>query len=227
MSRFQDDLGVEAEKVAAEVLRLLGAGQSVGLSTGELVYVIASRIAAGNLSAMRLAELSLLSLQAVESAVEAGVVTGAAGKAETTRWTDTGRLEKGVTTILASDGQEAVVMRLERMARSEVLETGQRAYHDAMQTTEGVKGWKRDLEGGACQLCTWWAQDGRVWPKDHPLPKHKGCTCTQEAVVVDWIRDTAAGKAKKRRDRAIANSDRRSAEVRAMQARQMEAVSNV
>lgn len=118
---------------------------------------------------------------------------------EVDRWTDPDRLEKAVNTILRSQEDEddtprssqgmgerpGPENRLERLGRSEVAETGQNALHAALQTTEGVEGWRREMEPGACQLCQWWWREGRIWPKAHPMPKHKGCECTPEIVVAE------------------------------------------
>lgn len=217
--RFQDELrelaratGLDARSIAAEA-------DSESMSWQDAAYLIASRVQAGNLQAMRLAEAVLMLLE-LEADVSAGVVTGAASIPEVERWTDHDRLELAATTILTDRNPETILSRVERLGRAEVVGTGQGAYHDGMQTSEGVEGWRRDLEGGACQLCTWWSRDGRVWPKDHPMQKHTGCECTQEAVIAASVQKTMAQKAAERRQAAIENTDRRSAEVRAIQAAQ-------
>lgn len=91
------------------------------------------------------------------------------------------RLTKALTTIVASDLD--TVMQLVRLATNEPLDAAARAHHDAMQTTALVSGWRRRLEADACQLCTWWWREGRVWQKNHPMPRHPGCACHAEPVV--------------------------------------------
>ncbi|WP_099024461.1 structural protein [Mycolicibacterium palauense] len=81
-------------------------------------------------------------------------------------------------------------MRLERLARSEVFETAQNATHEAMQEQDLIEGWVRHMDADPCQLCRWWWRDGRVWPKAHPMPTHKGCNCTQRVVLTESVAST-------------------------------------
>lgn len=80
--------------------------------------------------------------------------------------------------------------RLERLARSEVFETAQQATHDAMQKQPLVEGWVRHMDADPCQLCRWWWRDGRIWPKAHPMPRHKGCNCQPKVVLAQDIQST-------------------------------------
>lgn len=81
-------------------------------------------------------------------------------------------------------------MRLERLARSEVFEAAQQATHEAMQQQDLIEGWVRHMDADPCQLCVWWWREGRVWPKAHPMPTHKGCNCSQRVVLAADIRST-------------------------------------
>ena len=94
---------------------------------------------------------------------------------------DTERLTKAVRTIADSDSDTA--MQLSRLARSEPLDTAQRVTLDAMAAQDAVSGWVRQLNAEACELCRWWARDGRVWPKDHKFPRHPGCNCQPRIVL--------------------------------------------
>ncbi|MGM0700385.1 MAG: hypothetical protein ACQEVD_16185 [Actinomycetota bacterium] len=89
--------------------------------------------------------------------------------------TATERLTKAATTILGSGLDTR--MQVERLAAGETLAAAHRTYADTMAATPHVTGWTRGLDGGACELCQWWARDGRVWPSDHPMPTHTGCKC--------------------------------------------------
>lgn len=104
---------------------------------------------------------------------------------------DTPRLTKAANTVLASaeasDVPEKIVARL---ARSEPLEAAADAYSDAMVRSGRTKGWVRQKSASACQLCTWWWREGRVWPAEHPFQHHKGCTCTPRPVVAQDIKET-------------------------------------
>lgn len=97
---------------------------------------------------------------------------------------DLERLHKAAGTVLDvadnSADPDAIVGRL---ARSEPLETGNRAASEAMNKQPAVEGWVRDTGGDCCELCEWWSRDGQVWPADHEMPTHKGCTCTPDPVV--------------------------------------------
>ena len=85
------------------------------------------------------------------------------------------------------DPQETQVARL---ARCEPLEAAQQASHDAMQQQPLVEGWIRHMDADPCQLCVWWWREGRVWPKAHPMPRHKGCNCQPEVVLRQSIQST-------------------------------------
>ena len=82
---------------------------------------------------------------------------------------------------------EAIIARL---ARAETFTAGQSAYSDGIASSPHTKGWIRGLEPDACQLCRWWWREGRVWPKAHPMPTHKGCTCSPIPVVRAGIKST-------------------------------------
>ena len=185
MSGYQDELRELARATGLRARELSAGLEAEGVPWPEHVRGVSSVIGSGNLQAMRLSELEVMRVDALNPAVRSGVVTGAGGQAEAARWTDMARLEQAVATILQSRKPETNGSRIERLGRAEVVETGQASMHDALQTTEGVEGWTRDLEPGACEMCQWWAREGRVWPKAHPMPKHKGCECTQELVVAD------------------------------------------
>lgn len=184
MSTFQLELHEQGRATGLRTREVAEVGQRSGLSWPDLLHLTADTVLTGNLRAMRLAELELMRTDAIHPVVRSSVITGAAGLAETLRWTDAVRLESAVATILGDRSPSTQGSRLERLGRAEVVETGQAAFHDALQTSEGVEGWVRDMEPGACQLCEWWSREGRIWPKAHPMPKHKGCECTPRAVPV-------------------------------------------
>lgn len=104
-------------------------------------------------------------------------------------WTDTGRLQAAVELIHAEADVADPRMRLERLAHGETSSTAAEAYGDALQADERVSGWVRRVNAGGCQLCSWWARNGRVWPAELTMPRHTGCRCTQTPVVVDQITD--------------------------------------
>lgn len=85
---------------------------------------------------------------------------------------------------------EDASMRLERLARAEVMSTAQTATTAAMRDQQAVEGWVRHMDDDPCQLCRWWWREGRVWPKAHPFQSHPGCNCQPKIVVTDHIQST-------------------------------------
>lgn len=176
-------LGAASEAKVVEVYRRFVAGH---LDQEETVALIAQIIAAANSRAVALADLSLASTLMLELGTPVAVV-GVVRPAD-----DPVRLRKAATTVLdvaaTSAVPEAIVGRL---ARSEPLESAANAYSEAISRSDLVQGWVRHVSAGACELCTWWSRDGRVWPKDHVMPTHKGCTCTPRAVVTEQIKSVS------------------------------------
>jgi len=107
------------------------------------------------------------------------------------------RLRKAMRTIFRRHREQPDAetnrpdMQIGRTAHSEPLEAGQRATTEAMTKHPLVQGWIREFDADPCQLCTWWARDGRIWPADHPMPTHKGCNCSQRIVVAERIKETS------------------------------------
>lgn len=102
------------------------------------------------------------------------------------------RIGKAVTTVLA--GRETAVSAAARLARSEAVEAAQTAFGSVLGQSKKVRGWKRGMESDPCELCSWWSRDGRVWPKDYTLQRHKGCTCRQVPVTITQATMTAPGE---------------------------------
>lgn len=93
---------------------------------------------------------------------------------------------KAARTILEGPEEQHAV-RLARLARSEVARAGQDAREDAIRESDLVAGWTRGVDSTSCQLCTWWHRGGRVWPKDHHMPRHTGCTCVQVPTLAERV----------------------------------------
>ncbi|MGB6243677.1 hypothetical protein [Gordonia sp. (in: high G+C Gram-positive bacteria)] len=154
------------------------------LDREETVRMIAHLIAEANGRARSLADMAMAAQMMVELQ-EPLPVTGVAYP------DDVPRLRKAADTVLtvaeASEVPEAIVARL---ARSEPLEAAAEAAQDAMVRSGLTKGWIRQKSPNACQLCTWWWREGRVWPAEHPFQHHKGCTCSPKPVLREGIRET-------------------------------------
>lgn len=94
------------------------------------------------------------------------------------------RLTEAVKTI-----DTDVPMRLERLARTEVFTAAQSTVTESLSSvTDRPRrhvGWVRQLDPAHCERCEWWARNGRVWPKNHPMPTHPNCNCVQRVVITD------------------------------------------
>lgn len=93
------------------------------------------------------------------------------------------RFTKAVATVMADDDQESIAQRLGRLALAEAIGAAQRQSADTMRGQRDVEGWTRQLDSDPCQLCQWWAREGRVWPASHTMPTHPGCACAQQWTV--------------------------------------------
>ena len=113
-----------------------------------------------------------------------------------------GRLETAVETILSGDGDPR--MQLSRLGRAEPVEAVQDGYTGAIARSKLLQGWTRGLEADACELCQWWWREGRVWPKDHIMPRHKGCECMPEPVLTAEITGTSRKGKNRSAERAAA-----------------------
>lgn len=181
---YVDTLKALAAETEREVLVAYRSYVEGLLDEDETVVLIATYIARANGRARMLADNAI----ALELMAQLGEVVPVAGVPIPD---DTDRLLLAAGTVLTvaakSDVPEAIIARL---ARSEPLESAAKAYSDAMVRSGRTKGWVRQRSATACQLCTWWWREGRVWPAEHPFQHHKGCTCTPKPVVAEDIQET-------------------------------------
>lgn len=113
------------------------------------------------------------------------------------------RLTKAVSTIVSEhdpEDLETTTDRLDRLGRSETSKAAQDAAREVAEHDDRVRGWVRDLNADACELCTWWWREGRVWPADHVMPRHPGCDCWPRPVTVNYT-PRVSPEAQKRSDR--------------------------
>lgn len=123
---------------------------------------------------------------------------------------NTARLTKALATIAASD--QDTLMQLARIANAEPLEAAARRFSESIRADRRVKGWVRQLEPNACQLCVWWWREGRTWPKEHPMPTHKGCTCHPLPTVAEEIESTMYTRKLERARQAAENTKKHNPE---------------
>lgn len=197
VENYQAQTEALAARTAVQVASINAALQAGDLSVPDAELLIASVVDAANNLA------SLLADQYVSVTVETatGAATPVSGAAPTD---DVDRLAKAVSTVLTEDGEADPDpgMRLERLARSEPLEAGQRVVAEVMAEHPQVEGWTRHMDGDPCQLCRWWWREGRVWPKEHPFQQHKGCNCQPKIVVAENIQSTIYTRRLERERRA-------------------------
>lgn len=113
------------------------------------------------------------------------------------------------------DGEPAQLeQRLARLGYVLPIDETHAGYADALREDDLATGWTRLVDSTGCELCEWWAREGRVWPKRHPMPRHNGCKCQQVPEYAQAASSTEYTRKLERREQAIANRDRRSAEVR-------------
>jgi hypothetical protein len=178
---YEETLRGLSDGTAKIILQLWAAVERGDLPVSDFPEVAAQIIAVANAQGRAAAEVAL-----------AGYLTAATGTVITVATfpvvDDTPRLVKALLTILGSALD--TVMQLTRIATAEPLEAAANRFSEAMAEQPMVTGWVRQLEPDACQLCVWWWREGRVWPKDHPMPTHKGCTCHPLPTVAVEIQST-------------------------------------
>ena len=145
-----------------------------------VVEYVALVVGAANATAATAAVLSLA--QAVADALGVTVRLPATPAPPSVHHTDLDRLRAAAGTVLELS-QDDPAGRLRRLALAETTESAADAYSRALTADARVSGWRRALDTDACQLCRWWWREGRVWPKDHVMPRHKGCLCAQKPVT--------------------------------------------
>lgn len=160
-------LGQFSEDRAHVIFERWQAGE---LTFDEAVALLAALVASANSRAAALADLSLAAT-IMHQIGEPVATLGLTAPAD-----DVDRLTKASRTLLSLDN--VTPERVRRLARCEPLDTAAKAWSDGIDQSRHVDGWVRQTHG-SCQLCTWWARGGQVWAADHPMPRHKGCTCSQ------------------------------------------------
>ena len=145
-----------------------------------VVEYVALVVGAANATAATAAVLSLM--QAVADALAVPVRMPATPVPPSAHHTDLDRLRAAAATVLMLS-QNDPAGRLRRLALAETADSAADAYSRALTSDDRVVGWTRALDSGACQLCRWWWREGRVWPRNHPMPRHKGDLCAQKPVT--------------------------------------------
>ncbi|MEL4358389.1 MULTISPECIES: hypothetical protein [unclassified Luteococcus] len=171
---FEDTLHQLSEGTAKVVLQLWEALDLGELDPDDFPELVAMLVATANAQGAAAGQLAFRAFMEAHDASPTAIAAVAAVD-------DHERLLQAVGTVLSSELDTR--MQLERLARNEPMQAATNAFHDAMQGEQRVSGWRRQLEAEPCQLCRWWARDGRVWQADHRMPRHTGCACHQIPVI--------------------------------------------
>ncbi|WP_158726385.1 hypothetical protein [Tomitella fengzijianii] len=182
MSGYEDLVMRVGGQTADQVLALYAKLEAGEITDDEFVALAADLVAGANLRGASVSELVL------RAYVEQATGRPVAGKAALRSQFDAHRLRTAVRTILASELDTE--MQLRRLVTVEVSQASADAYGESLRRYPGISGWTRDMESGACQLCNWWWREGRVWAREHPMPRHKGCTCHQVPVIDGEVQST-------------------------------------
>lgn len=163
------------DDTAARVLAIYASFTEGNLDSDETVGLIATTVALGNSRATALADASLaatLMLALREPIPTLGLLPPPG---------DVQRLHKAAGTLLdVVEDTPDPLARVGRLGHSEPLTRAADAFSEGMAKSVHVTGWRRGLSGSPCQLCRWWWRDGTIWPATHPMPTHKGCSCTPQ-----------------------------------------------
>lgn len=166
-------VGDVSDALEARIHALIAAGWELD----DVVESAATLIATANVSAARIGAIVYAALM--------GELTGKTvvpATAPDPHAIDVGRLRRAVATVMAEPPEQHPT-RLARLAKGETASAAHNAYTAALSADERVTGWTRSLDGEGCQLCVWWARGGQVWPREHRMPRHTGCRCSQRPVV--------------------------------------------
>ncbi|WP_051441572.1 VG15 protein [Arthrobacter sp. H14] len=173
-------LGLRTGKI---ILQLWEAVLDGRITVADFLDLAAQTVALANQQGRATAELALSGFltAATGQVVVPGAITVTAAD-------DIERLARAMFTI--TESQKDTVMQLERIAKTEPMEAAARQFSEGIAASPLTTGWVRSMEGDACQLCNWWWREGRVWPKEHRMPTHKGCACTPIPTVSSNIEST-------------------------------------
>lgn len=154
--------------------------QSGAITTDSFGDLIVTAVAMNNAAARQGADV----LATYFTMTVAGEVLAPVGPAVTPA-ADMARLSKAAATIVkVLDTADDIAMQLDRLGRNEPAAAAQ---GQALHTYAGhdVKGYRRHLNAGACELCEWLVKAhldpegiGYIYPTNKPMHRHTGCRCT-------------------------------------------------
>ena len=200
MSGYETTMRKLSESTKDGVLKLWSLVDRGLMSEAEFTMTAADLLGIANSRGAAVADSTLRAYVEAETGAP-DLTRGISGSA------NSARLERSLTTILASD--KDTIMQLTRLATSEPLTAGINAFSEGIRKHPRVKGWTRGVEFRPCELCIWWARDGRVWPATHPMPTHKGCVCHPVPVISTNVKAMSYDRSSGGYDQYRAGLDRR------------------
>lgn len=171
---YEENVTALAERTVSAVGSLFDDYTAAQLTYAEFSVTTSTLISTAMAQGVTLAELTLGGY--LEQAL--GYVPAFAGVAPQDA---ASRLATALATITASDLDTR--MQLERLARSEVLDSAATGFDEAIKRNPHVDRYTRGLESNACELCVWLYKDGYPYPVTKPMHRHPGCTCHPVPVI--------------------------------------------
>ncbi|WP_367582286.1 hypothetical protein [Tsukamurella tyrosinosolvens] len=98
---------------------------------------------------------------------------------------ETARLAEAAASVAKLlDTADDLTVQLDRIGRNEPTEAAQQQLVHTY-SGHGVRGYRRRLNAGACELCVWLQKKhldpegiGFIYPSSRPMHRHTGCRCT-------------------------------------------------
>jgi hypothetical protein len=171
---YAEEQQANAQAAKTTVLTLLSAWAMAEVTPDEFTTMSTNAILRANARAVVLADLGLTGL------LSAMLKTPLPHLGMSLPATEVERVEAAVQTTMSGSADDYPV-RFGRLASAEPLETGRRAWHEALQV-QGVEGWTRKASPTACAQCRGLA-DGSVIPINRKMADHPNCTCVAMPVL--------------------------------------------
>ena len=182
-----------SEQAEAQVAATASAYLAGGMAKTRFIETAAAQVYAANLAATAYADTAVTAWRLAT----VGLPTTTLGLLPPAEEQE--RLVRAFATITAHmQGMSAFVEeRSKRVASSEPLQRGHRAYQEGLRR-RGVEHWRRIVMPDACEKCAPLAGD--LHPIDHDFTDHPGCRCTlAPAIPKTWADRQRANQLQLRR----------------------------
>lgn len=177
---FLDRLVTHAQDKGAALWRAFADRHEVEEDTA--AAVLAAQIQRSNEAAANAASLAF-------SAQQSAAVRRATPAPPVVRPDETARLRKAATTALETAAEsDNPQMIIDRLVRSENLNAAAQALRAEVIASPHATGYRRKLNPGACELCSYWAKGGKTFAPEKFFPTHPGCACIPDPVFTTTTR---------------------------------------